>query len=358
MARVIVVLLPLIAIAMIAVLALIIYFVIYKKRINQTIREDKPMKKPMAEPKKVAYVLLIVAGIIVILSSIKMVMFFVPSSSNISELQGRISNLEQRINDLELEIQNMHDFNDDEEMASSLVESAETTVGDYNIKTHKAAVKFKVMLKSATESTKVSISVDKKEFELKKSGSTVYEGTYDLDIFKDYSYDTYIIITDGKTSNAESGEEFMLDMLYTQCLPSISEAEIEYGSENKTSYGKYHLDVSYDIKAAEPKKVKFKSGTFKLALYKDDVLITEKNVPDVGSGETIGLNEEFDFSQGDSIYVYLFAEDTAGFIHKIKLSSWEELYRNGDASIEQDYYENGTILDKSGSTLVTYDDDD
>lgn len=359
MARVIVILLPVIVIAVFAVLALVIYFAVYKRRINQTVVEDKPMKKPMTEPKNVAYILLIIAGVVVILSSMRAILFYVPSSSNISDLQARINNLEQRINDLE-EIQNMNNFDDDNDQESSLIESAEATVVDYNIKTQKAAVKFNVMLKSAADNTRVSVSVDKKEFELKKSGSTVYEGTCDIDIFEDYSYVTYIIITDGKTSKAESGEEFMLEELYTQCLPSISKAETQYGKENKASYGKYHLDVSYDIEAEEFNKIKFKRGTFKLVLYKNDVLIAEKNVPDVGSGQAIGLNEEFDFSQGDSIYVFLFAEDTAGFIHKIKLSSWEDLYRNGDASVEQDFYESNTdtILDKKGNTLVTYDDVD
>lgn len=351
MARVIVILLPVIVIAVFAILAFIIYFAVYKRRINQTVVEDKPMKKPMTEPKNVAYILLIIAAVVVILSSMRAILFYVPSNSSISDLQVDINNLEQRVDELEDELM----IKESEE--ESLIESADSTVIDFNTKTHTAKVKISVILKTVEKDTQMAVSIGKKETELKKSGATTFEGTCEVDIFGDYCDDTYIVITQNGKSTAHSCEDLLLDTLYMQCLPSIYNIDTNYKDE-KSSYKKLHLNISFDIKVSDTKFAKFKSGTFKLAVYKNDELVYEESVPDVGSGKIIGIDKEFDFAKNDNFLVYLLAQDTAGFTHKIPLHSREELDKSGNAAVIGDSFSSEEIYDKNGKLLVEADYDE
>lgn len=345
-------------IAVFVALVIVLYYMVYRIKINKSITEERPLKRPMAEPKSVANVLLTVLIIVVGFGIVMLMLMFMPSREKISSMENDMYILQQRVDSLE---QYNRTYITDDEEEDDTVESSEATVVDYDVKTRKATVKFSVRLKRTTQNTTVSIAIGEEEFELKKVKTTVYEGTHKLDIFTDYDEDNnYIVVSDGKTTTTHSADELELDGLYSECLPKVKNVRVIYGDDNKPSRWNYHLDVSFIVWNTVANKVKFNKDTLKLAVYKNDELIKEENVPAGIKDDVwqIGIKSDIPFRENDSIYVYLLVEDTAGFTHKVCLLDLEDLYGDGDARFENEFSENDIILDKNGKVLTEFEDDE
>lgn len=345
-------------IAVFVALVIVLYYMVYRIKINKSITEERPLKRPMAEPKSVANALLTVLIIVVGFGIVMLMLMFMPSREKISSMENDMYILQQRVDSLE---QYNRTYITDDEEEDDTVESSEATVIDYDVKTRKATVKFSVRLKRTTPSTTVSVAIGEEEFELKKVKTTVYEGTHKLDIFTDYDEDNnYIVVSDGNATTTHSADGFELDGLYTACLPGIADVKVIYGSEHKQQRRNYHFDASFVLRTNMPGKIKFKNNTYKLAVYKNDELVKEEKIPveDVDNKRPLGIKADIEFAENDSIYVYLFAEDTAGFTHKVCLMGLEELYVDGDARYENEFFENDTILDESGKVLTEVKDDE
>lgn len=264
----------------------------------------------------------------------------------ISNMRDRIDYLQSHVDNIGSRIDSIYN-NVDERLKkeASLISSVEYEVGEINIATHKADVKFKVVPKSITSEMLLSINIGDDSAEFSREGNE-FTTTLKTGIFLDYGSRPIISIKTAEGIQTEQLEDVDLGSLYQEYLPYVSADMWGTTSEKKDSLvidGKAY--VSY----------KPSSPDDNITLKKIEV-VTELDGKEIERKEITSKMEEYDcevsiketykMKDGKNLVMYVEAVDTAGYIHRTEEYSWSREDGMGR-------YVNG-IYDKEGNLLASY----
>ncbi len=262
-------------------------------------------------------------------------------------LNNEVSNFDNRINALQNEINSIYN-NVDEQLKkeASLLSGVNYTMGNLNADNSSVSLELSVVPKVITEGMMLRVSVGDKTVELVKNGNS-FVGTIDVGLFIEYDKYPLLTIETEDGTKTEYLENVDVSYLFYQYLPALY-AE---GGSNKYSNGKLSVDLNFIVES----KHKDPNITFTKFTLIEEVNGTEVSSKDVTAqimqsdmDYTTQFSQTFEVAKGEELKVYLVAEDSLGYIHKILAHSW---YQNNNGSIAETVYGGESIYDKNGNLL-------
>ena len=267
-------------------------------------------------------------------------------TNEISNLRNQIEYLESHTDTIGSRIDSIYN-NVDERLKQevSLISSVEYEVGEINIETHKADVRFKIVPKNITDEMTISINIGEDSADFSREGNE-FTTTLKCGIFLGYGSKPIISIQTVEGIQTEQLEDVSLGSLYEQCLPYV-DANMWGGTiEGKDSL-KIDGNASVNYKPSSPEE--------KITLKKIE-LVTELDGKEIDRKDItskmkeyeceIPIKETYKMKDGKNLVMYVEAVDTAGFIHRTSEYSW-----NCEEGMGR--YVNG-IYDKEGNLLASY----
>ena len=267
-------------------------------------------------------------------------------TNEISNLRNQIEYLESHTDTIGSRIDSIYNNVDERlKQETSLMSSVEYEVGEINITTHKADVRFKVVPKNITDEMTISINIGEDSADFTREGNE-FTTTLKCGIFLGYGSKPIISIQTAEGIQTEQLEDVSLGSLYEQYLPYV-DANMWGGTiEGKDSL-KIDGNASVNYKPSSPEK--------KITLKKIE-LVTELDGKEIDRKDItskmkeyeceIPIKETYKMKDGKNLVMYVEAEDTAGFIHRTSEYSWSREDGIGR-------YDNG-IYDKEGNLLASY----
>ena len=267
-------------------------------------------------------------------------------TNEISNLRNQIEYLESHTDTIGSRIDSIYNNVDERlKQEASLISSVEYEVGEINIETQKADVRFKIVPKNITDEMTISINMGEDSADFSREGNE-FTTTLKCGIFLDYESKPIISIQTDEGIQTEQLEDVDLGSLYHEYLPYV-DAEMAGTSTETNASLTIDGNVSVNYKPS--------SSDEKVTLKKIE-LITELDGKEIDREDITFEMEEYhcDFSiketykmkDGMNLVMYVEAVDTAGFIHRTAEYSWSREDGMGR-------YDNG-IYDKEGNLLAAY----
>lgn len=271
-------------------------------------------------------------------------------SDEIASLQNSVSNLQHQISNMDSNISSI--YNNMDEMLkkeASLLSSVDYTLGELNAENHTVPVTVKLTPKSLTDDMKITINVDGRTVAFEKKGNE-FTATFSVNMFIAFEDYPMLSIVSGGTTKTELMESVDLTALYTRYLPNV----YAYITPFETfKNGKLEIDgtLQFDAKptttdgAVSITKVELVTVKNKQEIARTDV--TDKVKSDVNH---IPVQATYDAKFGDEFCIYIVAEDSLGYIHKVPAYYWHEIDENTSESVtpvgdsEEIYDINGNLL--------------
>ena len=279
----------------------------------------------------------------------------------IHSLSGEIRNLRNEIsnesNILRDEINAIYN-NVDEQMKkqASLFTSSEFSVDELDMKTQTVPVTLKVVPKEVSDDTQMSVAFDGETVAFVKDGG-IFQATIPVGLFIVEEPYPVITITSGGISKTEVLDEVYLGELWSKWLPILYAEDATGRAEYEDGKLSFDTEILIECKAtdAEP-KVAFETFTLVTELNgkeieSRDITSEVKSSEDYENGlATVGFEKSYDVAEGDSLSVYVVAEDSLGYIHKILARHWK---RSNGAEAEA-VYGGVSIYDKQGNMIYGF----
>ncbi len=262
-------------------------------------------------------------------------------------LNNEIMHLTNRITSLQNEINSIYN-NVDEQLKkeASLLSGVNYTIGNLNADNSSVSLELSVVPKVIADGMMLKVTVGDKTVELVKSGNG-FAGTIDVGLFIEYDKHPLLTIETEDGTKTEYLENVDVSYLFYKYLPALY-AE---GGSNKYSNGKLSVDWNFIVES----KHKDPNVTFTKFTLIEEVNGTEVSSKDVTAqimqsdmDYTTQFSQTFEVAKGEELKVYLVAEDSLGYIHKILAHSW---YQNTNGSIAETVYGGESIYDKNGNLL-------
>lgn len=271
-------------------------------------------------------------------------------SEQINSLQNSVSLLQNKITNIDYNISSLY-TNIDEHLKkeASLLSDVDYSLGELNINDHTIPVTIKVTPKALTDDMQLSVNIGGTSVPLERNGNE-FSATVPVNMF--VSYDSYpmLSITSNGTTKTEKLEDVDVSALYTRYLPNVY-GYLEVGDRFKN--GKLVLEgvLNFDEK---PSALDSDVSVVKLVLVteKNGVEIARTDFSDKVQSEFTGnsFSASYDAAYGDTIRIYILAEDSLGYTHKTVCYTWyqpdantqmESVFADGPAEI---YDRSGNLL--------------
>ncbi len=266
------------------------------------------------------------------------------------DLNREIRNLSNRITSLQNEINSIYENVDKQlKKEASLHSGVNYSVGELNFEDSTVGIDISVVPKAFTDDMKMSVSVDSKTVELVKNENS-YAGTLNVGLFLEYEQWPLLTIKTDAGTKTEFLEDVDISNLFSSFLPIVN---VDLGGSGKYANNKLSADLVFSIDgkpASKDSVVTFTTFTLIEEVNGKEISnvdITDKINQDRNS-YTVTYNKDFKVSKGDSLKVYLLAEDSLGYIHKTLAYSW---YENDDGAVAEAVYGGESIYDKNGTLL-------
>ena len=267
-------------------------------------------------------------------------------TNEISNLRNQIDYLESHVNTIGNAIDSIYSNIDERlKQEASLISSIEYEVGEINITTHKAEVKFKVVPKNITDEMLISINIGEESAEFSREGNE-FTTTLKCGMFLDNGSKPIISIDTATGIQTEQLEDVDLGSLYREYLPYVK-ADM-WGSTTETN-------TSLTIDGNVSVTYKPSSSEENITLMKIE-LVTELDGKEIDRKDISSKMEKYDcelpiketykMKDGKNLVMYVEAVDTAGFIYRTSEYSWS--HEDGMGR-----YDNG-IYDQEGNLLAAY----
>jgi len=267
-------------------------------------------------------------------------------TNEISNLRNQIEYLESHTDTIGSRIDSIYNNVDERlKQEASLISSVEYEVGEINITTHKAEVKFKVVPKTITDEMLLTVSMGEDSAGFSREGNE-FTTTLKCGIFLDYGSKPIISIQTSEGIQTEQLEDVKLGSLYREFLPYV-DANMS-GTTTETN-------ASLTIDGNVSVNYKPSSSEETITLKKIEV-VTELDGKEIDRKDITSEMEEYhcEFSiketykmeDGKNLVMYVEAVDTAGYIHRTEEYSWSRVDGVGR-------YVNG-IYDKEGKLMASY----
>ena len=294
--------------------------------------------------------MLLMAGLLVI------------SYFRISALSGKIDSLIAENSRLNASIQginhSIHSIYDNVDRQlkeqSSLISGVDYALGDPGEDKKTVELSLTVVPKSITEDMELSVTVGGMTAPLERNDSA-FTGTIDVGLFVDYDQKPLLSIQSADGIATEYLEDIDIAYLFSLYLPSLYVDMTHTGRE--FANGKFSLNMDFSIEskpAYDHAPVTFVNYTLLeevngLEIGRKDITADVRNA---GESYLSQYDKTFDAALGDELAVYVVAEDSLGYIHKVLAHYWVES-ENGE--VAETIYGGEWIYSKDGSLL--YGDD-
>ncbi|MBR5307325.1 MAG: hypothetical protein IKU43_01020 [Clostridia bacterium] len=303
----------------------------------------------------------IIAAIIVSLFMIFCVVKMGELSNTVSSLKSTISSLQNQISHINTGINSIYG-NVDERLKkeASILSSVDYSLGEMNSEAHTVPVTIKVVPKSLTDDTVVSVEADGNVVILQRTGNE-FSATFPVNMFiTGRKYPMINITADGETKT-ELVESISLTALYNRYLPYIF-AYIppfdDYTDGKLTIDASLQLDVKpassqSDVKLTKIEILTEKNGKEISRTDVTDDILGKPNVDHREYNNHIPVNTINDVEYGDEINIFVIAKDSLGYTYKINAYHWNEIDENTSSSYAvfdnslQVYDSNGNLLTKA-----------
>lgn len=248
--------------------------------------------------------------------------------------------------------------NVDEQMKkqASLITESSYMLGELDTETQKVPVTIQIMPKEIHEDMQVKVELDGEQAEFVKNGS-IYEATVPVGLFLiEEPYPMVSITTDGVTKT-EKLEEIWIGQLWEKWFPSLRAEDTTGRSSFKD--GKLVFDTQTLIEWNYPNNVS-------QIVFENFAIVTEINGKEVkrvdvtdkvknadGFAEGIvalEFTDIYEVVEGDTVSVFVVAEDSFGYIHKTLAHFWK---KSGGATAET-VYGGESIYDKEGNMIYGF----
>lgn len=314
-----------------------VYMFMYRRKINKALQENNGRHVNMPDGRSVLVVILVC------------VLFFgvFHTKALVEQLQNNMDvmymNLSNDIDDLQNDIDDLQDTIVALKQASELIESVNYTVESFDVDAKTVRYEFELVLKTYSDSTKVSMNIGEYAFDLELEAGGKFYGILEMNMFENLSGETYVMVEEGGVTTTEKMDYFSIDASWKEFIPHIftkAASLIEY--ENNTL--KITPDLMIFFENTE-------NGTFKDAHIEIDLRGDEITTVDIGFVE--GKNEySVDLDKhlpkiypADQMYVFVVATDSLGFTHKALVNAWYD----GGLHMYEDYE---LLYDKDGNKLT------
>lgn len=267
-------------------------------------------------------------------------------TNEISNLRNQIEYLESHTDTIGSRIDSIYNNVDERlKQETSLMSSVEYEVGEINITTHKADVRFKVVPKNITDEMLLSVNMGEDSAGFSREGNE-FTTTLKCGIFLDYGSKPIISIQTAEGIQTEQLEDVDLGSLYHEYLPYV-DADMSGTTTETNASLTIDGNVSVNYKPSSPEET--------ITLKKIE-LVTELDGKEIDRKDITSKIEEYDcelpiketykMKGGKNLVMYVEAVDTAGFIHRTEEYLWSREDGIGR-------YVNG-IYDKDGNLLASY----
>ncbi len=265
-------------------------------------------------------------------------------------LNNRINNLTSELNLVRNDIRSIYN-NVDEQMKkqASLLTSVDYALGELDTKNQTIDVQIKVVPKNITPNMTLSVKLGDTVANFNQSGKE-FTAVIPVDMFLDYDEHPMLYINSENGIQTEILEDVIVSNLSDRYLPKVYAdipADVSY------SKGRIELDSHLHIST-------------KPSMYGNDIyfvtyeLVTELNGEEIERADLTdkvreGIYDErirksIPAKQGETVVIYLLAEDSLGYTHKTTVFSWYE-NQNG-VQVEM---ETAPIISSELDKIIIYD---
>lgn len=243
-------------------------------------------------------------------------------SSEVDTLENRISNLQSEINIVKNNVSSIYD-NVDERLKKqeSLLASVKTGFGTLNHETHEVTLELTLIPKTVIDDMELCITVGDTEYKCRRESTTFY-ASIPVNLFLGYDEHPILTVKTPTGTQTEILEDVRIGNLYRTYLPDI------YASlENNTDLKKGKLEISGSL------HINYKPTESGVGIEKFE-LVTEVNGAETSRKELTGeitgdtydeqISMTVDGTFNDHVVIYLFSEDSLGYVHKTFVYDWYE----------------------------------
>jgi len=315
-----VIFLPILILAALA-LGVLVYYICYKAAINRKLRaEESGAHVPMASMESVWKVVAVIA-VFVMFSSL---------SSKITNLQNELNNTRNNLSDqmhaLQYELQAMQEAAKKE---ASMISEVFYDFGAIDTNTDTVEMKFRVVPKSYSAETAVSLNYRGKSIVLTNNGDGIFTGSAMFPMFEESYEEGVICITEGGITKTESWEDVPGDSLQYYCLPQLLIKNSSFGYQKKKNSVKIEGDLY--IMPSEKGAEQFRD----LTLYvKNGTEVIEETALEDGH---IVFDREYPVKDGDYFEIYVTGVDEYGYNHKEYIGGWSTDEMSGNIRYTEEH---------------------
>lgn len=270
-------------------------------------------------------------------------------ANEIDLLNNRINNLTSELNIVRNNVSSIYNNVDEQlkKQASSL-SSVDFTLGELDTDTHTIDVTLKVVPKTVTEHMAVSVKIGDEAAEFRRNGNE-FTASIPVNMFMEYGDYPMLYIESDTGVQTEVLEDVNVSYLYSRYLPKVY---ANIGHNTDFTKGKLELDSHLRIDAKP-------TGYGSDITFVKYELVTEVNGTEVERGDITSqvkngvydgkIQKTIDAGAGDFVAIYLYAEDSLGYIHKTTAIYWHEDKNGAEAEAPKNPVE--SIYDKDGNLL-------
>lgn len=290
---------------------------------------------------------------IIIILAVALVVAFVQLNNYKTESENRYNNLSNQLQRVSDNIQQIYGNVDDMlEKEASLITYFDFKYGELDSKNLKVPVSVKIIPKTATASTMLTLDFGSRTVDMKKGENMEYTADFKSDLFLGESDETVkLIISEGNTTKSEE-LDWYISSLHNHFLPNLFASFIFDHTEFKAENG---LSVDGDVMFhwdTESEKIPFTN--LKLMYKMNGETLEEVEIPETvfdSAVDTLDVKKTYpDAKEGDNFELYLEGTDEYGFVHRTMLKSITCI--SGDViGVETVMEDTEVILDKEGKIL-------
>ena len=336
---------PIIILLLLAAAGAVIYFLIYRKRVNRALNEGSDVDSAGPEPASVSrsglmIVLIIAMGI--------MLIRIANLNSNIKRLNDMVANQSYQLMNIQNEL---------EELQQNMKEEA-SLISDFNMifnqmdpADHTAELTFQVTPKKTTEDMTIVVAADDMRIPLQRSSQgTTFTGSCTLDIFTSFLEPVKVLMTqNGETMTVET-DNYELTELWQHYLPQI----IVSGGGSGT-YKKDAMEVEWTIGLdliAKTEYGRFEKNGITLTTMLDGQVTETKDISNEVSWEEdygvmrMDVKKNFPIREDQTLSMVVSLKDNMGYTHECTVMELSGVHSHEEVK-ENEY----RIYDASGKLI-------
>lgn len=287
---------------------------------------------------------------VIIIMALLLIVCFAKIKSLSMQSQKIRNDLNYYTNELSLlhsQISSIYDNVDDQlKKEASLISGFDYSFGDLSTDKGEIALNASVVPKLICDDMKLTITVDGNTSELIRNKSS-FNGTIGVGLFIDYGQHPLLTIETGNETKTEYLEGIDISNMFSVFLPSVY-ADIKGSSIH--SDGNLSVDSKLSVQC-KPSNSDVVFTSFTLIEEIDGQKINCEDITDEVKDSnyiySTTYKKNFQISENDELKIYVAAEDSLGYVHKMLAYNWYKTRSAAAATV----FGGESIYDSSGDLL-------